>query len=344
MGPLCVGQPSHKRTRFRQSALEYAEAGMPVFALRPGSKKPLQKGWQAMASSDTRVVEKTWAENPAANVGVLCGNGLVVIDADDADAEDVIRDLGVPDTTSVRTARGIHLYFEGVSRNRGNLLPGVDVRGDGGYVVGAGSTHPTGAAYRWQIPPSELSPQPLPDVLTDLLDRKRHDVQSHDQPETELTDAGLIAIGCRNSTLTRMAGTMRHRGLCDIAIEAALLAENEHHCEEPLPLHEISAICASAAGWDNPPMWITDPMWFAIDPSLTPNERLVLSALARHAKENGWCNPSYRRIGLLTGLNKNTVMRTINSLEARGWISVHRGSRTRSNRTTLLKGREGTLD
>ena len=343
-----MAQRSHKRDGFNplESALEYIDAGMPVFPLRPRMKKPLVKGWQQVASTDPSTVAGLWRQKPDANIGVLCGRGLVVIDADDRSAEAELLNLGIPETTRVRTAKGSHFYFAGDSGNRQRLLPGVDVRGIGGFVVGAGSVHPTGATYEWVIAPSELSPQPLPAVLTELLKRKKNDGgrTPSGQPETELTPDRLIKIGCRNSTLTRMAGSMKLRGLNDDAIEAALIAQNETGCEEPLPIYEIKAICASASQWDLPPIWITDPLWFSRDESLTAHERQALIGLAAHAKNNGWCRVGYRRIADLTGLDKNTVMRAIHSLEEKGWISVKRVGQGRTNRTTILKGRAGSLD
>ena len=51
------------------------------------------------------------------------------------------------------TANGRHLYFDTngllIGNSVGKLGPGIDVRGDGGYVVGAGSVHPSGHVYRY---------------------------------------------------------------------------------------------------------------------------------------------------------------------------------------------------
>ena len=59
----------------------------------------------------------------------------------------------LPETVTVRTGRGMHLYFrpgDTVVRNSASRLgAGVDIRGDGGYVVGPGSIHETGALYRF---------------------------------------------------------------------------------------------------------------------------------------------------------------------------------------------------
>jgi hypothetical protein len=70
----------------------------------------------------------------------------------------------LPATRSVISGSGgTHLYFAhpgGTIRNSaGALGPGLDVRGDGGYVIAPPSIHPSGAAYRWG-PVRALAPPP----------------------------------------------------------------------------------------------------------------------------------------------------------------------------------------
>ena len=59
----------------------------------------------------------------------------------------------LPKTVTVKTGKGRHRYFRcGDARIRnsaGRLGKGIDVRGDGGYVVAAGSVHVSGADYRF---------------------------------------------------------------------------------------------------------------------------------------------------------------------------------------------------
>src|SRR3954447_7733044 len=106
-----------------------------------------------------------------ANIGVACGSGLVVIDIDGRDALDHLRaEHGhLPVTRVVTTARGWHIYFATpykIGCRSGRLPIGVDVRGDGGYVIGAGSVHASGRSYR-TIVNAPLAP--LPAVLFDAI-------------------------------------------------------------------------------------------------------------------------------------------------------------------------------
>ncbi|MER3407680.1 MAG: DNA primase, partial [Nitrososphaera sp.] len=105
-------------------------------------------------------------------------SGLVVLDVDGND--DVGRPF--PDTPTARTRSGHHWYFAhpgGQVPNAVRLLPGLDVRGDGGYVVAPPSEHPSGQRYTWVEgrSPWNLPPAPLPDWLRELLsDRAAPDI------------------------------------------------------------------------------------------------------------------------------------------------------------------------
>lgn len=106
-----------------------------------------------------------WPEG--ANVGIDCGkSGLVVIDEDKEGT--VASWLGeLPSTYTVRTGRGRHLYFRAPSGqqigNRIAIVEGVDVRAEGGYVVGAGSIHANGTPYAVEVdaPIADLPPAVL---------------------------------------------------------------------------------------------------------------------------------------------------------------------------------------
>ena len=160
---------------------------------------------------------------PDANIGVACGGGLIVVDADTLAGEKAVRAFEVPDTPTVRTGNGRHFYLTGKAPNRVRVLPGVDIRGSGGYVVGAGSRHPNGATYRWEISPREVKLAPAPGSLLALLAEQR-------KRSPLLTAApGRIERGTRNATLFRLACSLRARnGLGYEELLATLAAVNTH--------------------------------------------------------------------------------------------------------------------
>ena len=69
------------------------------------------------------------------------------------------------------------------------------------------------------------------------------------RPAPAANDGGIPEFS-RNSTLISLAGTMRHRGMTEVAIAAALQAENLARCEPPLDAEEVDGIAASVMRYD----------------------------------------------------------------------------------------------
>lgn len=147
-------------------ALALAAQGFRVFPLEPGGKTPaLATDWKKIATSDPERVRAMWWDpvmevDLPYNVGIATGQGLVVLDVDMKDGKDGERSLRLlemlfeelPATRQVRTpSGGRHLYFR-TDRRLGNsasrIADGVDLRGEGGFVVGPGSVV-GGVAYEW---------------------------------------------------------------------------------------------------------------------------------------------------------------------------------------------------
>jgi len=119
------------------------------------------------ATNDIDALKDLWSARKYLNVGVATGkaSNIFVIDIDGADGEDALLELGeVPNTLQVNTGRGRHLYFRypatGEVITKKGILPHVDVRGDGGYVCGAGSNHYSGATYEWYDENDEILEAP----------------------------------------------------------------------------------------------------------------------------------------------------------------------------------------
>ncbi len=142
-------------------ALMLARQGFQIFPLRPNSKEPLSKadmdgqGWKEYATTDEGNIREWFAFNPGMNYAVSPGANAVVIDADNdirtgKDGESEFRRLMAEHmsdesglkTFAVKTPRGgKHFYYmttRSASNSVSKLASGIDVRGDGGYVVGPG--------------------------------------------------------------------------------------------------------------------------------------------------------------------------------------------------------------
>ncbi len=142
-----------------KAALAYARRGVPVFPCEPGAKRPLTRNGHWDATTDPRVVGRWWQRWPSANVGVPTGkkSGVVVLDVDDGGLESLakLERAGAPVPKAARTRTGgggMHVFFRSprgteIRNSAGLLGPGLDVRGEGGYVVVPPSR--TQRLYEW---------------------------------------------------------------------------------------------------------------------------------------------------------------------------------------------------
>jgi hypothetical protein len=156
---------------FLKAALSYARRGIPVFPCEPRGKRPLTYSGFWDASTDARRIRSWWSRWPSANIGVPTGerSGLLVLDIDPRGGGPeslaaLERQSGaLPATARARTGSGgVHLFFkyplrEEVRNSAGLLGPGLDVRGEGGYVVVPPSR--TEDSYKWidRAPPAEAA-------------------------------------------------------------------------------------------------------------------------------------------------------------------------------------------
>jgi hypothetical protein len=225
-----------------RSAAELARQGWPVFPCHAGSpcscgrpdcaspaKHPRSRRGLHDATVDLAAVGRWWRRWPEANLAVRtgarpAGAGVVVLDVDPAHGGDLalealVADRGpLPATLEVATGGGgRHLYFAHpggvVPNSAGRLGLGLDVRGDGGYVVVPPSRHPAGPRYRWS--PAPLAPLPawLHQLMLPPPPPPRPDPPAVSRPGTwaaaALADeaAGVRAApeGVRNHTLNRAA-------------------------------------------------------------------------------------------------------------------------------------------
>jgi len=149
------------------SARGVAALGWAVFPVESRGKKPLIKNWPNLATTVQATVKDWWTRWPDANIGVVTGakSGILVLDIDGDKGWVSLGELermhgwALPPTLVVSTGRGAHLYFKhpgGHIGNGANIhgLAGLDIRGDGGYVVGPGSLHSSGARYEIVVRPA----------------------------------------------------------------------------------------------------------------------------------------------------------------------------------------------
>lgn len=172
-------------TRLARAATWYAGHGWAVFPLRPRTKEPFGGLGVYNATAKVDQVTEWWQRWPQANIGLHCGGtGLLALDIDaykDAYAGvDILTRADEETITNLTGNGGTHLLYitpQGTKygNNKGNLPPGVDIRGWGGYIVLPPSIHPNGNLYRWEdsYGPHEIEPLPLPAGLRAMLEAGR---------------------------------------------------------------------------------------------------------------------------------------------------------------------------
>lgn len=244
----------------KEYALYYASLGLAVFPIRPKGKEPLTAHGFQDATRDTEQIKAWWTQWPSANIGIATGSrsgGLLVIDLDvdedkGVDGRETLREWEaehgkLPGNTWLSiTGRGGYHYFYRTAekiRNRTALYEGVDIRGEGGYVVAPPSDHPNGRSYQWEQGPED---GPLAEadgkVMEFVSGRSLEKLgRGFEVPEQ-------IPEGERTNTLVRLLCSQQAKGLSDEAIRAAVRAENEAKCVPPLTDEELEKTVFPALG------------------------------------------------------------------------------------------------
>ena len=228
----------------QSEALIYAQNNFKIFPLKVNSKsEQVLKSWKEEATNDINQVTKWWLTNTQYNIGLKTGSGLIVIDIDCKKGKNGLEQIkpflaDFPKTRIAKTCHGgYHFYYkvDREVRNYVNLLDGVDVRGDGGYVLAPPSIVDD-KSYTWV---NDLQIANANDAVYKLLERDKLQVVNH------LSSATVIQQGVRNETLFRLGCMMQAKGMSDESIEASLEIENMKRCNPPLSKKELASIIKS---------------------------------------------------------------------------------------------------
>ena len=247
------------KNTLKEAALQYVDMGFAVFPIIPPrfggkspGKRPYIAGWQHDASTDKEKVTQWWDKWPDANIGIATGaisGGLVVIDLD-IDNEKGVNGYeylkewqqehgDLPDTWQSITGRGgYHLFYKDISINRSivGLYEGIDIRGDGGYIVAPPSLHRNGKRYEWEQGPGDgIEIAQVDNRVSEFLlgpAPEGWSTQGFEMPEQ-------LPEGQRTQWLVKMVCSMQAKGAGDEAIKAAVKAENEAKGRPPLSDMEL---------------------------------------------------------------------------------------------------------
>ncbi|MFI5417277.1 MAG: bifunctional DNA primase/polymerase [Candidatus Lutacidiplasmatales archaeon] len=208
--------------------------GWAIFPVR--GKEPLTEHGHKDASRDPGQWIRWLDQFPdcgwAAPTGEL--NGFDVLDADTAEA---VADLSgrLRHGPRVSTARGIHFYFKHSpgARSWAKRLKGCDFKGEGGYVVLAGSPHESGTHYEWVEGTAEIALPETPAWVFDL----------HLGGFSSTVPGAKYVEGERNDRLFRLACAIQRKGG---EVLKEVLRANDELCAPPLDHAEVVRVAASA--------------------------------------------------------------------------------------------------
>lgn len=231
-----------------QKALQYAVNGYSVIPLRK-DKRPLLTSWKKhqteRASEDE--VDKWFEEWPDANYGIVTGkiSGITVVDID-VKGDKVTPLDTFPETFTVKTpSGGYHLYYQydpsiKQTANTFKQFPHVDIRNDGGYVVGPGSTG-------YEVV-KKLNLSKFPQSLFEVKETGRKKMAAGGVVAKVQKTKGMKDGDGRNNAMTSLLGTMLKGVPVEQypAVKEAFMAVAKS-ADDPLPKRELETIWKSIA-------------------------------------------------------------------------------------------------
>jgi Bifunctional DNA primase/polymerase, N-terminal/Primase C terminal 1 (PriCT-1) len=239
-----------------EHALALAGRGMHVFPCRVRDKRPATENGFLDATTSLAIIREWWSLIPDANIGLATGavSGVFVLDIDSPEAETKLHEIEaefglLPQTVESITGKGRHLFFRypgvTVRCTQGVIAPGIDTRGDGGYVLAPPSVHPSGRNYCWSVD-SGAEFADAPDWLIEKVGAPA--AQPSASPEQWRELATGVSEGARNQTLTRFAGYFLRRNVDPLMLLELLQGWNIGRCSPPLPEEDVRKIVDSICG------------------------------------------------------------------------------------------------
>jgi Bifunctional DNA primase/polymerase, N-terminal len=223
-------------------ALACADAGLFVFPCNPITQNPSVKGnWRVNSTNDARIIKEWWSERAGHLVAIDLGkSGLLALDGDRHpnrhgeivdDGVDALRNLFRQHGYSLKPhpavwtpSDGVHVYFrspEDFGNGEGDLPPGINVRGSGGYTVAPGCTRPAGRKAGGCYEPADGHPgllesygsiPELPPWLAQIINPPRPEVPPPEMLQKTGRRQQRFAIGALNGLVKELAAMAPESG------------------------------------------------------------------------------------------------------------------------------------
>ena len=322
-----------------ESALDYARRGIPLFPLHDPTSKGCSCGKTNCnsvgkhprtarglkdATTDEQQIKEWWEKWPNANIGIPTGkaSGVFALDVDprhggDESLRELERRYGfLPTTTTVSTGGGgRHLIYKQprniTIKNATNLdgLPGLDLRGDGGYIVAPPSLHASGKRYVLDEN-SSLEPVAPPDWLISCSTDRHGATRNQTRRQSVAATLDGVPEGQRNDRIFELV-CQYYRGGIPEAVTEELALKAAENCTPPYPRSEVQDMVARiyqegasssrhSAPWPDP-----DPIQSELPPVMAFGEELLpisFRAAARDIAERMQVSLDYPAIAQISTL------------------------------------------
>lgn len=213
------------------------------------------------ASTDEAKI-KRWLHGPY-NVAIRTGaaSGIFAIDVDprhdgDLTLAEIEREHGAlpPTWRFISGSGGPHILFRHpgfyvACDNEGATVGvGIDVKGDGGYIVAPPSRHVCGRRYEIDIDhhPDDVALADAPDWLLQRIRRGGDGKATMPEAWRTLVAEG-VSEGARNNAITRISGHLLRRYVDPLVVLDLVLAWSAARCRPPLDEAEVTKIVDSIA-------------------------------------------------------------------------------------------------
>jgi hypothetical protein len=236
-------------------ALALARRGLCVFPCLRRAKQPATGNGCLAATTDPELIKRWWQQEPEFNIAIATGarSHVFALDVDGDDGEAELRRFegeygALPVTVESITGNGRHLYFEWpnkpVRNSAGKVGAGLDIRGEGGYVLAPPSVHPSGRAYCWSVDSVGAFAHAPAWLLAKANGSNSNGAATPPSVWRDLVHEG-VNEGARNDSLARLAGHLLRHHIDPVVALEMLVSWNATRCRPPLDEAEVAAIVDS---------------------------------------------------------------------------------------------------
>lgn len=266
----------HSKASILACVLSYIDRGWPAFPVHTvrdrrcscgdpscgnAGKHPRVAGGFQVATTDRHQVFEWWRRWPESNVGIATGAraGFFVLDVDSRHfGLETLADLeaehgNLPSTVRAFTGGGgQHILFRARSSekvpSRVAAFQGIDVRGDGGYIVAPPSAHASGCEYIWDADahPDDTMVVEAPAWLLTALAAPRDVGPKPSREWAQILEHGKRP-GARNDSMARILGHLLGRGVDVVVATDLVMAWNRYFVSPPQDDGDVLATVTSIA-------------------------------------------------------------------------------------------------